>query len=68
MYHLTSSEWECFLLSDVLKVSEKFGFKVPAHVITQSSDLSPNYPPVFLFGFLGFFFVVCLFVVFAFLQ
>lgn len=39
MYHLTSSEWECFLLSNVLKASEKFGFKVPAHVITQSSDL-----------------------------
>lgn len=39
MYHLTSCEQEWFVLSSVLKAFEKFGFKVPAHAITQSADL-----------------------------
>lgn len=39
MYHLTSCEQEWFVLSSVLKAFEKFGFKVPAHAITQSGDL-----------------------------
>lgn len=54
MYHLTSCEWECFLLSSVLKASEKFSFKVPVLVITQSSDLSGAtfLCPLFVFRFL----------------
>lgn len=37
--HLSSCEQEWFVLSTVLKAFEKFGFKVPAHAITQSKDL-----------------------------
>lgn len=39
LHHLTSSVQEWFILRSVLKVFEKFAFKVPAHVITQPSDL-----------------------------
>lgn len=38
MNHLTLCEWECLLLSGVLKASKKFSFKVSALVITPSGD------------------------------